>query len=140
LINYLILIFVLLFFDKKTYGMYEEYIKPLIFGVVLACFAINKPIVVQLQIFALGFFVFYFLSDFIFDFIFNYKAKKYVDKEIEIPFDMSKSDRMTIVVDDMPFLVEALSELKEGDIAKVVKYKDYVLYIDKIGGQQDEKN
>jgi membrane protein implicated in regulation of membrane protease activity len=135
LINYLILIFVLLFFDKKTYGMYEEYIKPLIFGAVLACFAINKPIVVQLQILALGFFVSYFILDFLTEFAFNLKAKKFVDKEIEIPFDIHRSERMPIVVDDMPFFVEALSELKEGDIAKVVRYKDYVLYVDKIGGK-----
>ncbi|MFU0783861.1 MAG: Membrane protein implicated in regulation of membrane protease activity [Thermoanaerobacterium thermosaccharolyticum] len=135
MINYLILIFVLLFFDKKTYGMYEEYIKPLIFGAVLACFAINKPIVVQLQILALGFFVSYFILDFLTEFAFNLKAKKFVDKEIEIPFDIHRSERMPIVVDDMPFFVEALSELKEGDIAKVVRYKDYVLYVDKIGGK-----
>lgn len=135
MINYLILIFVLLFFDKKTYGMYEEYIKPLIFGAVLACFAINKPIVVQLQILALGFFVSYFILDFLTEFVFNLKAKKFVNKDIEIPCDIHRSERVAIVVDDMPFFVEALSELKEGDIAKVVKYKDYVLYVDKIGGK-----
>lgn len=135
MINYLILIFVLLFFDKKTYGMYEEYIKPLIFGAVLACFAINKPIVVQLQILALGFFVSYFILDFLTEFAFNLKAKKFVNKDIEIPFDIHKFERVAIVIGDMPFFVEALSDLKEGETAKVVKYKDYVLYVDKIGGK-----
>ncbi|WP_434641894.1 hypothetical protein PQ692_10255 [Thermoanaerobacterium thermosaccharolyticum] len=135
MINYLILIFALLFFNKKTYGMYEEYIKPLIFGAVLACFAINKPVVVQLQILSLGFFVFYFVLDFVFEFVFNLKAKKFVNKDIEIPCDIHRSERVAIVVDDMPFFVEALSDLKEGETAKVVMYKDYVLYVDKIGGK-----
>ncbi len=135
MVDYLILIFALLFFDKKTYGVYEEYVKPLLFAIVLACFAVNKPIMVQLQLLALGFFVSYFVLDFVSEFVFNLKAKKFVNKDIEIPCDIHRSERVAIVVDDMPFFVEALSDLKEGETAKVVKYKDYVLYVDKIGGQ-----
>lgn len=135
MVDYLILIFALLFFNKKTYGMYEEYVKPLLFAIVLACLVIDKPVVVQLQILALGFFVSYFILDFVSEFVFNLKAKKFVNKDIEIPFDIHKFERVAIVVDDMPFFVEALSDLKEGETAKVVKYEDYVLYIDKTGGQ-----
>lgn len=135
LVDYLILIFALLFLNEKTFGMYSEYIRPAILGIVLACFAVNKPVVVQLQLLVLGFFVSYFVLDFLTEFAFNLKAKKFVNKEIEIPFDIHRSERMPIVVDDMPFFVEALSDLKEGDIAKVVRYKDYVLYLDKTGGK-----
>jgi membrane protein implicated in regulation of membrane protease activity len=135
LIDYLILIFALLFFDEKTFGMYEEYIIPLIFGVISACFAVNKSIMIQLQILALGFFVSYFVLGFVSKFTFGRKAKKYVNKEIEIPFDIHKSELITIFVDDMPFLVKALSDLKKGDVVKVVKYQDYVLYVDKTGGK-----
>ncbi|SNX54072.1 hypothetical protein [Thermoanaerobacterium sp. RBIITD] len=135
MVDYLILIFALLFFDEKTFGMYSEYIRPAILGIVLACFAVNKPVVVQLQLLALGFFVSYFVLGFVFEFTFDLKAKKFVNKDIEIPFNIHKSERMPIVIDDIPFFVEALSDLKEGETAKVVMYKDYVLYVDKIGGK-----
>jgi hypothetical protein len=107
----------------------------LIFGVVSACFAVNKPIMIQLQILALGFFVSYFVLGFVSEFTFDLKAKKFVNKDIEIPFEIHRFERTAIVIDNMPFFVEALSDLKEGDITKVVKYKDYVLYVDRIGGK-----